>query len=351
MALDRSFPFLVALEFMATSAGDHQGHAGHLPVSIVIPTYGRDQTLIDTLSSVLPCCRPGDEVLVVDQTIKHDHQTELILSDWSSRNTIRWIRKSNPSIPEAMNEGMKMAGNPLVLFLDDDILPVSRLVQSHSEAHTRDNELWATVGQVIQPWQQSVAVEPPRRLTGLREDFDFPFYSSLEHDLTNVMAGNLCVHRERALSLGGFDENFQGSAYRFETEFARRVKKAGGRIRFVGTASIKHLRVPTGGTRKAGSHLKSASPQHGMGDHYYAFLHGGPIERWTYSIGRVVREVCTRFHATHPWWIPVKITGELRAMYCGWKMAIGKMDSETRRVASSVGENQTKLHTAASSDD
>jgi hypothetical protein len=28
----------------------------------------------------------------------------------------------------------------------------------------------------------------------------------------------------------------------------------------------------------------------------------------------MIREVCTRFHLRHPWWIPVKLTGELRAL-------------------------------------
>lgn len=321
---DRSFPFRVKIVSMVTGAGELQGMPKNLPVTIVIPTYGRDQTLIDTVSSVLSCCRPGDEVLIVDQTPKHDQQTELMLADWSTRSIVRWIRKPKPSIPEAMNTGLQMAGNPLVLFLDDDILPTAKLLQHHSETHTREAHLWATVGQVIQPWQKATAVDPPKRLTGLLQDFDFPFHSTRDQVVANVMAGNLCVHRERALWIGGFDENFQGSAYRFETEFARRIINAGGTIRFLASAGIKHLRVPSGGTRKDGSHLTSSSPQHGIGDHYYAFLHGGPLEKWTYSIRRVFREVCTKFHATHPWWIPVKLVGELRAMWGGWRMAARK---------------------------
>ncbi|GAB5442265.1 MAG: hypothetical protein Fues2KO_26140 [Fuerstiella sp.] len=219
---------------------------------------------------------------------------------------------------------MELVGTRCVLFLDDDIEPFDGLIAEHLEAHQNDPELWATVGQVIQPWQQPKAIEAPRRLAGLREDDDFPFHSTIDQPVRNVMAGNLCVHRERALSIGGFDENFQGSAYRFETEFARRIQKAGGRIQFVGSAGIKHLRVPSGGTRSKGSHLTSPSPRHGIGDHYYAFLHGRPLEAWRYSLRRVVREVCTKFHATHPWWIPVKLLGELRAMWGGWRMAAAK---------------------------
>jgi GT2 family glycosyltransferase len=234
-----------------------------------------------------------------------------------------------PSIPKSMNVGLRAAMQPLVLFLDDDIVPSDALIESHKRAHAANPSLWATVGQVIQPWQQPKDLKAPRKCVGLKTDFDFPFNSTVDQYVSNVMAGNLCVHRQRALSIGGFDENFQGSAYRFETEFARRIATAGGSIQFLGSAGIQHLRVPSGGTRKDGSHLTSASPLHGIGDHYYAFLHGGPVEKWMYSVRRAFREVYTKFHLTHPWWIPVKMIGELRAMWGGWRMA-GRKRREDR---------------------
>lgn len=292
--------------------------------SIVIPTYGREHTLLNTLDWLLSLPTRAAELLVVDQTAEHEATTADALEQLQAEGRIDWMPLSVPSITRSMNIGLRRAATDYVLFLDDDIEPFDGLIAGHLEAHRKHPELWATVGQVIQPWQQPEAIEAPRQLTGLRADDDFPFYSTIDQPVQNVMAGNLCVHRERALSIGGFDENFQGSAYRFETEFARRIQKAGGRIQFVGSAGIKHLRVSSGGTRSKGSHLTSASPRHGIGDHYYAFLHGRPIEAWQYSIRRVFREVCTKFHATHPWWIPMKLVGELRAMWGGWRMAAAK---------------------------
>lgn len=301
-----------------------------LLLSIVIPTYGRDEVLCDTIAGLLHLQEQADEILIIDQTPKHSEEATWRLTSWHSGGAIRWIKHDKPSITEAMNRGLQAAAGQLVLFLDDDIVPSSEVVQKHRGQHQSTPSLWATVGQVIQPWQQPEKLQPPRAQTGLRTDFDFPFHSSLDHDVQNVMAGNLCVNRERALSIGGFDENFVGAAFRFETEFARRIGRAGGRIQFLGSAGINHLRVTEGGTRSAGSHLTSASPRHGMGDHYYAFLHGGPIEAWTYSLRRVFREVSTKFHATHPWWIPVKLVGELRAMWAGYVLAKRKR-REVRR--------------------
>ena len=301
-------------------------------ISIVIPTYGRDSVLCDTIQSLLQLEVKADEILIIDQSPSHAEDAAERLTAWNAVGAIRWIKRRKPSITESMNLGLRSAQNPLVLFLDDDIIPISELIKEHRTAHQQIPALWASVGQVIQPWQEPADVNAPSQLVGLRHDFDFPFHSTRTLDVANVMAGNLCVHRERALSIGGFDENFQGAAYRFETEFARRIVNAGGVIKFVGSAGIKHLRVPSGGTRKDGSHLTSASPQHGVGDHYYAFLHGGIVEAWIYSIGRAFREVRTRFHATHPWWIPVKLLGEFRAMVVGYTMAKRKRREERSAV-------------------
>ncbi|QEF99475.1 Glycosyl transferase family 2 [Stieleria maiorica] len=283
-------------------------------VSIVIPTLGRDAVLVATIKSLLGLSTRAAEILIVDQTAEHDQTTRERLTSWNADGTIRWIRLSKPSITRAMNHGLMQAHSPRVLFLDDDIRPRSELVRVHDVAHQECPELWASVGQVIQPWQQPQEVTAPRRLQGLRLDEDFPFHSTLVMDVHNVMAGNLCVNRQRALSIGGFDENFQGAAYRFETEFARRVETAGGSIRFLGNAGIDHLRAEKGGTRINGNHLTSASARHGVGDHYFAMLHAkSSAEAHVYCLRRALREVRTKFHLSHPWWIPVKLLGEVRA--------------------------------------
>jgi GT2 family glycosyltransferase len=290
-------------------------------VSIVIPTYQREQVLLNTVDSLLQLPSKPAEIILVDQTSEHQPVVSQRLHQLEALGQIRWVRQSKPSIPGAMNHGLRIASSPLVLFLDDDIEPISDLIAQHAAAHEANPDLSATVGQVIQPWQSPTEIDPPGRMTGLRADFDFPFFAAGDYDVRNVMAGNLCVRREQALALGGFDENFRGAAYRFETEFARRIMNAGGRIRFVGSAGIRHLRIASGGTRSEGSHLTSADPRHGIGDYYYAFLHGGRIEKWMYSIHRLFREVATKFHLTHPWWIPIKFVGELRAFLGGYKMA------------------------------
>jgi hypothetical protein len=126
------------------------------------------------------------------------------------------------------------------------------------------------------------------------------------------MAGNLSVKRERALQIGGFDENFTGAAYRFETDFAMRIAAAGGKIWFEPLASLRHLQLSSGGLRSYGDHRSSPKPVHSMGDYYFA-LHHVP-HFWRYAAGRIVKNVATRYLATHPWLIPAKLIGESRGL-------------------------------------
>ena len=293
--------------------------ASIVQISIVIPTYGRDEVLVQTIEDLLKCDPLAMELLVIDQTPQHAADTEQRLHELHDAERIRWIRQSPPSITRAMNRGLMEARSPIVLFVDDDIVPASGLLGAHAVAH-EDGGLTAVVGQVIQPWQQPADVAAACPRSGLLADLDFPFFSTRADDVYNVMAGNLSVKRDHAIACGGFDENFVGAAYRFETEFARRILNRGGRIRFAPSASLKHLRSERGGTRSQGSHLTSADPVHGVGDYYFALLHGWRVDVIRYVFRRMIREVCTKFHLRHPWYIPVKLVGEVRALCWAWQL-------------------------------
>lgn len=300
-----------------------------MSISIIIPTFFREEILLETVGLLLELDSPADEILIVDQTPEHDRETGRQLQQWHDAGVINWIRLEKPSIPHAMNVGLQQAKGEVVLFLDDDIIPDSRLIESHRKSH-QESDCWAVVGQVLQPWQKPEALEAPRQLKGIRQDFDFPFHSTLPADhLANVMAGNLSVKRVRALEVGGFDENFIGAAYRFETEFARRIVRAGGQIKFEPLASIKHLRVSSGGTRSRGDHRASADPRHGVGDYYFAMKQGLSIQSISYMGYRMIREVCTKFHLKYPWYIPVKLLGEVRALIWAFQMNSSQLKQKT----------------------
>jgi GT2 family glycosyltransferase len=276
------------------------------PVSIVIPTLGREAVLLDTLRDLLALQEAAAEILVIDQTPEHEAQTNAALAALDRLGHIRWLREPVPSIPAAMNRGLLEAGQDVVLFLDDDIVPGHALVRSHLAAR-ESTGAHLIAGRVIQPWQSDA---PEERIDA------FSFNSGRPAWIGEFMGGNFSISRELAIGLGGFDENFVRVAYRFEAEFAHRYCAAGGRIYYAPAAWLRHLKASSGGTRTYGEHQTTWRPDHAVGDYYFALRTGN----WRTFGQRPFRAVATRYHLRHPWRIPATVLAELTGML--WACAL-----------------------------
>ncbi|HEX7705953.1 MAG TPA: glycosyltransferase [Thermoanaerobaculia bacterium] len=289
-------------------------------LTIAIPTFQRGAVLCETIALLLDLDPPPGEIVIVDQTPEQPDEVAARLHTWHEAGLIRLIRLEHPSITRAMNVALMEAKYDAVLFLDDDVIPSRTLVAEHIRALS-DASVTAVVGQVLQPGESPVRAPEANLHRGLLPDLEFPFNHDAPSEIENVMAGNLAVDRDKALAIGGFDENFVGVAYRFETDFARRLVAAGARIRYEPAASIRHLKAPGGGTRTFGDHRTSTAPWHSVGDYYFALLHAPRF--WRYAAHRLLRNTATRFHLTHPWTLPGKLIGELRGMMLARKLATG----------------------------
>jgi GT2 family glycosyltransferase len=277
-------------------------------ITIAIPTYNRGTILVETIERLLALEPRAEAIVIADQTKAHPPEVEARLQRWDKEGAIRWMRLETPSIPKAMNDALLAATTPLVLFFDDDIIPNRDIAGAHMRAHA-EHEVWAVAGQVLQPGEEP---EPPTANRQPPTALAFRFNSTEGTFVDNVMAGNLSVKRERALAIGGFDENFTGAAYRFETDFAMRIAAAGGKVWFEPRASLRHLQLATGGLRSYGDHRTAPIPAHSAGDYYFALHH---IPRfWRYAARRIVQNVATRYLAAHPWRIPGKLIGEWRGL-------------------------------------
>ena len=285
-------------------------------ITIAIPTYNRGPILIETLERLMELTPRAGEIVVVDQTKSYPPEIEEKLASFP----MRWIRLPEPSIPHAMNVALREASHRLVLFIDDDVIPSATLAQEHVRAH--DGGVWAVVGQVLQPGQESQHFDQEALHRGVLRDLAFRFNHDEACEVENVMAGNLSVDREKALSIGGFDEHFTGAAYRFETDFARRVIAAGGRIRYEPRASLRHLQVPTGGVRAHGDPRRTASPSHSVGDYYFALRHVSSFRH--YALQRFRQNVFTRYTLAHPYLIPIKAVAEIRGYLLARKLVRGE---------------------------
>jgi glycosyltransferase involved in cell wall biosynthesis len=244
--------------------------------------------------------RPS-EILVLDQTENYDPGVHGELVSLDESREIRWIHLPHPSIPGAMNRGLIEAREDIVLFLDDDIRPEPGLIGGHLSAHGElCNGLVA--GRVIQPWQEGM---------DFTSDTCVHLASPRKAWMQEFIGCNFSVNRRIAISLGGFDENFVGAAYRFEAEFASRFTAKYGPILFEPDACLHHLHLSSGGTRAHGDHLRTLRPAHSVGA-YYFLMRARPDGWWWQIPARALRAIRTRHHLRRPWWIPMTLVAEAR---------------------------------------
>jgi GT2 family glycosyltransferase len=271
-----------------------------LPITVAIPTYRREAILLATLDVLLSFKPAPGEVLVLDQTEKHEDATEERLRTLTEAGSIRWFRLPEPSIPRSMNRGLLEAQENIILFLDDDVRPEPDLLLAHARAHDLYQDV-LVAGRVIQPWQEG---------KDFSNDSHFHFASTRSSWVKEFIGCNFSVNRHVALTLGGFDENFVRVAYRFEAEFSYRYLESGHRIWFEPTACLHHLKVNDGGTRTYGEHLTTWKPDHAVGAYYY----GLRTASFRKMLLRPFRSVATRHHLRRPWWIPVTLMAELSGL-------------------------------------
>ena len=274
-----------------------------LGASVVIPTYGRDHVLLETIQRVLALDPAPGELLVVDQSPAHAEQVERELRALDGAGRIRWVRLDRPSIPGAMNLGLSLAREDVVIFLDDDVVPVADLIGAHLAAQ---REAPFVAGQVLQPGEQPQPLaEGPQA--------PFSFRSSGRGPVDELIGCNFSVRRASALSLGGFDEQFVAAGYRYEREFCDRVRRAGHVILFEPLAGVRHLQAAAGGTRAFGHHLRTARPGHSVGSYYY-LLQSRPSGWLRRFLVRPLRSIRTRHHLRRPWWILPTLLAEAAGM-------------------------------------
>ncbi|MGB0564714.1 MAG: glycosyltransferase family 2 protein, partial [Spirulinaceae cyanobacterium] len=106
-------------------------------VSVIIPTYGREELLVDSIADTLGQTYPQFEVLVVDQTPEHTPAVAAYLQEQADQGAIRWLRLPWASLPGARNLGVRQARGEIVVFIDDDIQMPPGYLAAHVQNYQR----------------------------------------------------------------------------------------------------------------------------------------------------------------------------------------------------------------------
>ncbi len=202
-------------------------------VSIIIPTYNRKKSLIETLTSLN------------DQDFSSQYFETIVIDDGSEDGTeeinslkfsftLRYFFQSNKGGVFSRNCGVKFATGDLIIFLDDDMTLMPEYLQSIAEAHDRRKQL-ITRGKYL-PWQSqsSVFTETINR-----------YVKDSGNDIGLFSSNNLGILRSDFLAIGGWKEvlppdvSHKGGIWS-DLEFAYRSSQIGYEFLTVDKARIIH---------------------------------------------------------------------------------------------------------------
>ncbi len=212
-------------------------------VSVVIRTRDREEVLPECLDRLLADRELPFEIIVVDAS--SSDATQGVLAQYPTVVNCR-LGDVPYSAVLARNAGLDRAKGDIVAFIDDDCFVLPGWLRELARAFV-DPEVTAAGGRVIyHPWKRCEYGEPIARLDLARDvieaEWDRVLYGTVE--VPHLPGGNCAVRRQAALSVGGFDTNFVGSANGEETDFFLRISRLGGRMVFVPTAVVEHRAAP-----------------------------------------------------------------------------------------------------------
>lgn len=214
-------------------------------VSVIIPTYNRNQVLINTINSVLSQKFSSFELLVVDQSKKHNKKTRDFLENLKNKR-YKYFKISPPSLPAARNFGLKKSRGDIVIYIDDDVILDPGFIKAHHDSYTKKKAV-AVAGRIKEknkPVSDKLLFF--RKTSFGAGNFNYPHFAYAE----TAQGCNMSYKKSLLKKIGGFDTNFIGNAMREESDVSFKIRKMGKKILYNPKASLFHLFYQSGGCRE-----------------------------------------------------------------------------------------------------
>jgi GT2 family glycosyltransferase len=284
-------------------------------LSIAIPTYRREQVLIDTCRQVLGQMDPARmELLVIDQTADHEPEVTAVIEEWKRTGCVRYFFQEKPSLTEARNRALREADGSVVLFLDDDVRLSDGMLEKHLGWYD-DPKIAAVSGETYN------CLDPENPPSMNHPEINTRRHCGVDHagPAGTTTGNNHSVRREAALMIGGYDPKFVGSALAEDMDFCRRFIKSGYQVWYDPEAWLVHLTLKTGGCGVSGVKLWPEW-MHSGNFMLYAFRHGIEDRNFWSMVWQALRHGPLRKeNVVKPLRWPMAWAGMMRGVGYGWR--------------------------------
>jgi glycosyltransferase involved in cell wall biosynthesis len=222
----------------ADAAEPPRRRAGGRTVSVVIPTRDRRETLGATLDALSEQRFPLDRLEVVVVADGCTDGTPAMVRGYRAPFALRLVEQPALGAARARNAGAAAADAPLLVFLDDDVVPDPGLVAAHAAAQAR------APGCLVMGYSRpavpvAVAGGGASALWRQRWEERFRTMGATGHRFAfrDLRSGNLSIAAALFAAAGGFDE---GMECRADSELGARLLEAGVAFAFEPAAAGEH---------------------------------------------------------------------------------------------------------------
>ena len=217
-----------------------------LTFSIVINTYNRATSLVNTLESMFYLRHPAYEVIVVNGP-STDH-TQALIEQYAENIKIGQCAETN--LAKSRNIGIGMASGDIVCFIDDDGIPEPDWLDQLEQVYLAHPEAGGVGGFV----RDHTGVDYQTKYIVCNRQGEAQFYydemdasvvpqSPWQARYPSLIGVNSSFRRQALLQIGGFDEEY--AYFLDETDVCVRLVDAGWQIMFAPKAEVHHKYAPS----------------------------------------------------------------------------------------------------------
>lgn len=211
--------------------------------SIIIPTYNRAHSLVETLRAIASQTFDARcfELVVVDDGSTDDTQQRVaefaLVHPWLSLHYEK--HAANQSKAAACNTGIKAAKGELVVFTDDDIRPVPGWLDAHVRRHINEERIVSVTGLVLYPdeWERKSNWIRYAN-SNYRKTESLASAGMMILPVSRFAGGNISLRRESLIAAGMFDGSFARGE---DTDLGCRLHQMGVPLLFEQRALVHHF--------------------------------------------------------------------------------------------------------------
>lgn len=213
-----------------------------LRLSVCIVTYERPEFLRRCLTALSAVLDQHAEIVVVDASALDQgrlvHETAPAARYVHAPDLAGWMTRSR-------NEALRWARGEVIAFLDDDVVP-HRGWQAAILGAFEDPTVAAVAGRTCNgmPGEEHYGRPIGRLLRDGSLTDGFASAPDGRVDVDHGIGANMSFRRSVLAELGGFRDDYPGTALREDTDIFLRVRAIGGRSVFDPAAVVDHLPAP-----------------------------------------------------------------------------------------------------------